>query len=108
MSNRAQELIYQADSLRTHNDLTSQLSNLSLLLYEQLIKTGYAKSDLEFREITKFFYEKMPKLDIENSDSERSYGILRLMFGIAFWFKTFFPAINILASGSICLIKILR
>ena len=65
LSNRAQELIYQADSLRTHNDLTSQLSNLSLLLYEQLIKTGYAKSDLEFREITKFFYEKMPKLDIE-------------------------------------------
>ncbi|MBB12941.1 MAG: hypothetical protein CMC78_02095 [Flavobacteriaceae bacterium] len=65
LTNRAQELIYQADSLRTHNDLTSQLSNLSLLLYEQLIKTGYAKSDLEFREITKFFYEKMPKLDIE-------------------------------------------
>ena len=66
LSNRAQELIYQADNLRTHNDLTSQLSNLSLLLYERLIKTGYAKSDLEFREITKFFYKKMPKLDFEN------------------------------------------
>ena len=56
LTNRAQELIAQADNLRTHNDLTSQLSNLSLLLYEQLIKTGYAKSDDEFREITKFFY----------------------------------------------------
>ena len=66
LSNRAQELISQADSLRTHNDLTSQLSNLSLLLYQKLIKTGYAKSDLEFREITKFFYEKMPNLIIEN------------------------------------------
>ena len=64
-TNRAQELIVQADNLRTHNDLTSQLSNLSLLLYEQLIKTGYAKSDDEFREITKFFYEKMPTLELD-------------------------------------------
>jgi hypothetical protein len=32
LSNRAQELIVEADNLRTHNDLTSQLSNLSLLL----------------------------------------------------------------------------
>ena len=31
LTNRAQELIIQADNLRTHNDLTSQLSNLSLL-----------------------------------------------------------------------------
>jgi tetratricopeptide (TPR) repeat protein len=38
---------------------------LSLLLYEQLIKTGYAKSDDEFREITKFFYEKMPVLELD-------------------------------------------
>ena len=65
LTNRAQELIVQADNLRTHNDLTSQLSNLSLLLYEQLIKTGYAKSDDEFREITKFFYEKMPTLELD-------------------------------------------
>ena len=65
LTNRAQELIIEADNLRTHNDLTSQLSNLSLLLYEQLIKTGYAKSDDEFREITKFFYEKMPALELD-------------------------------------------
>jgi hypothetical protein len=30
-----------------------------------LIKTGYAKSDDEFREITKFFYEKMPVLELD-------------------------------------------
>ena len=65
LSNRAEKLIIEADNLRTHNDLTSQLSNLSLLLYEKLIKTGYAKSDDEFREITKFFYEKMPSLELE-------------------------------------------
>ena len=62
LSNRAQQLIQEADDLRTHNDLTSQLSNLSLLLYERLIKTGYAKSDIEFREITKFFYENIPNI----------------------------------------------
>ena len=65
LTNRAQELIQEADFLRTQNDLASKLSNLSLLLYERLIKTGYAKSDQEFREITKFFYENMPTMEVE-------------------------------------------
>ena len=30
-----------------------------------MIKAGYAKSDQEFREITQFFYENLPKLDFE-------------------------------------------
>ena len=34
-------------------------------MYERLIKAGYAKSDEEFREITQFFYEKLPKLDYD-------------------------------------------
>jgi hypothetical protein len=34
-------------------------------LYERLIKAGYAKSDEEFREITQFFYEKLPKLNYD-------------------------------------------
>ena len=66
LSNRTQELVSQADSLISQNDLASKLSNLSLQLYEKLIKTGYAKSDDEFRNITKFFYERLPKIDSDN------------------------------------------
>ena len=66
LSNRASELIQQADTLRFHNDLATKLSNLSLQLYERLLKAGYAKSDQEFREITQFFYARMPKFDFES------------------------------------------
>jgi hypothetical protein len=66
LSNRTQVLVSQADDLTFQNDITSKLSNLSLQLYEKLIKTGYAKSDNEFRSITKFFYERLPKVDSEN------------------------------------------
>tara|TARA_B100000686_G_scaffold355039_2_gene469316 strand:- start:4028 stop:5599 length:1572 start_codon:yes stop_codon:yes gene_type:complete len=65
LSNRAELLVNQADELISQNNLTSQLSNLSLQLYERLIKAGYSKSDQEFKEITKFFYERLPKLNID-------------------------------------------
>ena len=63
MSNRADELINHSKSLSAENNLCSSLSNLSLQLYERLIKAGYAKSDEEFREITKFFFERLPKVN---------------------------------------------
>ena len=65
MSNRAEELIQNASQLSEQNELCSQLSNLSLQLYERLIKAGYAKSDDEFRVITKFFFERLPKVEYE-------------------------------------------
>ena len=64
LSNRTETLIGESESLRIQNNLATQLSNLSLQLYERLIKAGYAKSDQEFREITQFFYENLPKIDI--------------------------------------------
>ena len=63
LSNRTHVLVSQADELIIQNDLASKLSNLSLQLYEKLIKTGYAKSDDEFRNITKFFYERLPNIN---------------------------------------------
>ena len=65
LTNRTQILTTQADELIFQNDIASKLSNLSLQLYEKLKKTGYAKSDEEFKEITKFFYERLPKIDFE-------------------------------------------
>ena len=65
LSNRTETLIFESNLLRKQNNIATQLSNLSLQLYERLIKAGYAKSDQEFREITQFFYENLPKLDFE-------------------------------------------
>lgn len=63
MSNRAQELVAESEVLRKQNDITTKLSNLSLILYERLIKIGYAKSDKEHKEITQLFYEHLPEFD---------------------------------------------
>ena len=65
MSNRTEALIQDASDLSAENELCSQLSNLSLQLYERLIKAGYAKSDEEFRAITKFFFERLPTVEYE-------------------------------------------
>jgi hypothetical protein len=65
MSNRAEQLIQDATELAEQNELCSELSNLSLQLYERLIKAGYVKSDEEFREVTKFFFERLPNLEYE-------------------------------------------
>ena len=68
LSNRTETLVSDSETLIRCNVLSSQLSNLSLQLYEKLIKAGYTKSDEEFREITKFFYENLPKIELEKAD----------------------------------------
>lgn len=68
LSNRTASLVADAENLIACNVLSSQLSNLSLRLYEKLIKAGYAKSDEEFRDITKFFYENLPKFNLDETD----------------------------------------
>ncbi|MDB2325457.1 hypothetical protein OAR37_02675 [Flavobacteriaceae bacterium] len=66
MSNRAQELVRDATYFNNHNHISSQLSNLSLQLYERLIKTGYTKSDQEYKEVTEFFNDRLPDLNFED------------------------------------------
>lgn len=66
LSNRAEQLISQADDLGHQNQIASQLSNLSLQLYEQLIKTGYTKNDEDYRRITQFFYKNLPVVQLED------------------------------------------
>ncbi|MGB2152804.1 MAG: hypothetical protein ACPHVX_02435, partial [Flavobacteriaceae bacterium] len=66
MSNRTEELVQDATYFSNQNHISSQLSNLSLELYERLIKTGYAKSDDEFRSVTKFFLERLPKFSFDD------------------------------------------
>jgi len=65
LSNRADHLIAEAAFLSKQNNVTTQLSNLSLQLYQKLIKAGYAKNDAEYKEITHFFYKNMPDIELE-------------------------------------------
>ncbi|NAS30074.1 hypothetical protein GTQ40_03745 [Flavobacteriaceae bacterium R38] len=65
IAGRADELAIQAKELSTLNVITSKLSNLSLQLYGIMLKTGYAKNDEEYKEVTNYFYSKLPKFAIE-------------------------------------------
>ena len=66
LTNRTNELVTQTNHLKQINDVSSSLSNISLQLYEKLIKAGYAKSDSESREIKSIFDEKIKYYIPEN------------------------------------------
>jgi len=64
LSNRADELTIQAKELSLHNVLASKLSNLSLQLYGLYLKIGYIKNDEDYKQVTKYFNDRLPKYDI--------------------------------------------
>ena len=66
LTNRTDELVTQTNHLKNLNDISSSLSNISLQLYEKLIKAGYAKSDSESKEIKTIFDEKIKYFNPEN------------------------------------------
>ncbi len=66
LTNRTDELVTQTNHLKHLNDVSSSLSNISLQLYEKLIKAGYAKSDSESKEIKTIFDEKIKYFNPEN------------------------------------------
>jgi hypothetical protein len=66
ISTRADELSEQAKKLSMENVIASKLSNLSLQLYGILLKTGYVRNDEEYKIITKYFKDRMPKFNIKD------------------------------------------
>src|SRR3970040_742018 len=60
---RADELVVQAKELNYRNTISSKLSNLSLQLYGIRLKTGYVKSDEEYKYIDDYFNKHISKLD---------------------------------------------
>ncbi len=68
LTNRTATLVEQASSLLKDNQFCSHMSNLSLQLYERLIKAGYVKNDEDYRSITKFFYEQLPSVSVDQLD----------------------------------------
>ena len=72
---RADELVVQAKELNYRNTISSKLSNLSLQLYGIMLKTGYVKSDEEYKYIDDYFNKHIAKLD------EKKFG-----FREKYWF----------------------
>ena len=72
---RADELVVQAKELNYRNTISSKLSNLSLQLYGIMLKTGYVKSDKEYKYIDDYFNKHIAKLD------EKKFG-----FREKYWF----------------------
>ncbi|WP_194766741.1 hypothetical protein [Tamlana sp. I1] len=64
LNNRADQLSIEAKELSRQNVLASKLSNLSLQLYGQFLKTGYVKNKAETTRITEYFNARLPKFDI--------------------------------------------
>ena len=60
---RADELVVQAKELNYKNTISSKLSNLSLQLYGIMLKTGYVKSDAEYKYIDDYFKKHISRLD---------------------------------------------
>lgn len=66
IGSRAEALIKETEHLSNLNVVASQLSNLSLQLYSIILKTGYAKNDIESKEITNYFNDRIPDYNIKN------------------------------------------
>lgn len=60
---RADELVIQAKELNYRNTISSKLSNLSLQLYGIMLKTGYVKSDEEYKYLDDYFRKHISKFD---------------------------------------------
>lgn len=65
ISNRAEDLIKQAESLSKLNVITNKLSNLSLQLYAIFLKMGYARTEEEAKSIKIYFQDSLPQFDLK-------------------------------------------
>jgi len=70
---RADELVIQAKELNYRNTISSKLSNLSLQLYGIMLKTGYVKSDEEYKYIDDYFNKHISRLDQTKFEFREKY-----------------------------------
>ena len=62
IGSRSDALVLASAELSQQNALASALSNLSLQLYGLFLKKGYVKTDQEFREVSDFYAQNLPKI----------------------------------------------
>lgn len=89
MENRAEELAAEARILSRKNVLASRLSNLSILLYGIMLKTGYVKSDDELKKITSYFREQLPVYENELLDFREKLWLFKAHLWYSFLIQDF-------------------
>lgn len=60
IKDRSEQLITESELVTRQNIISSELSNLSLDLYGEFLKSGYAKNEEEYQKLRKFFDERLP------------------------------------------------
>lgn len=65
ISNRAELLVNESALIGSLNEISSQLSNLSLQLYSLFLQKGYVKTDAELNYVNEFFQSRMPDLQMD-------------------------------------------
>jgi len=65
ISNRAELLVTESALIGSLNEISSQLSNLSLQLYSLFLQKGYVKTDAELNYVNEFFQSRMPELQMD-------------------------------------------
>ena len=63
---KAPELAKESQALSRANQISSSLSNLSIELYAMILRSGYVKSDKEFKTVTDFFKHRLPDVNISS------------------------------------------
>lgn len=60
---KAHELVAEAKQLSVQNNLTSRLSNLSILLYSKMLQVGYVRNDEELQKVRQYFDSHVPQVN---------------------------------------------
>ena len=76
LSNRSETLIQESEELRIQNNLTTKLSNLSLQLYERLIKADMLRVIKNLEKSHNFFMKIYQNLITTALVSEKNYGTI--------------------------------
>ena len=64
IGDRASQLLKESREITAHNNNSSELSNLSLEMYNRFLKVGYVKSNDEHNEVASFFNSRMKDYDL--------------------------------------------
>lgn len=87
--NRADQLTGESERITRQNVLASQLSNLSLDLYSEFLKSGYAKNEQEYEKLQKFFNERLPAFKAEELGFREKLWLYKVYLWYSFLIQDF-------------------
>ena len=87
--NRADQLMTESELVTRQNVLASKLSNLSLDLYSEFLKSGYAKNEQEYERLKVFFDERLPQMDVSELGLREKLWLYKVYLWYSFLIQDF-------------------